>query len=214
MSIFQAKEWWSTTVGDGEEFDHNSICIANIDNDESRDDKIIVGSFEGKLRIYKPNRKKNNKYHPEDLIIEKNMSGPILQVSAGKFCKSVPGICLAILTNRALSLHQVESTNSFSKITDLTVHKLERNAFNFIHGYFLNEKKRTEQICAQSVDGALYFIDDESILFKIQLADYLVPGPMIYSSEVDYLIIANSNMELEAYSYQSMKAFTNNDLDQ
>ena len=95
----------------------------------------------------------------------------------------------------------------------MTVHKLERNAFNFIHGHFLNEKKRTEQICVQSIDGALYFIDDESILFKIQLFDYLVPGPMVYSPEVDYMIIANSNLEIEAYSYQSMKAFTNNDID-
>ena len=142
------------------------------------------------------------------------MGAPILQVSVGKFCKSVPGLCLAILTNRALTLHQVESTNAFSKITDLQNHKLERNAYNFIHGWFLNEKKRTEQICVQSVDGALYFIDDESILFKIQLADFLVPGPLVYSAEVDYVIIANSNMEIEAYSYQSMKAFTNNDLDQ
>jgi hypothetical protein len=66
----------------------------------------------------------------------------------------------------------------------------------------------------QSVDGALYFIDDESVLFKIQLAEFLVPGPLIYSPEVDYLIIANSNLEIEAYSYQSMKAFTNNDLEQ
>ena len=56
-------------------------------NDENKDDKIVVGSFEGKLRIFKPNRKKNNKYHVEDLIIEKNMGGPILQVGAGKFCK-------------------------------------------------------------------------------------------------------------------------------
>jgi hypothetical protein len=45
------------------------------------------------------------------------------------------------------------------------------------------------------------------------LADFLVPGPLVYSAEVDYVIIANSNMEIEAYSYQSMKAFTNNDLE-
>ena len=79
MSIFQAKEWWSTTVGENEEFDHNSICIANIDNDQTTfEDKIIIGSFEGKLRIFRPNRKKNNQYHVEDLIIEKNMGHPIL----------------------------------------------------------------------------------------------------------------------------------------
>jgi|TARA_B110001450_G_C17517196_1_gene438980 hypothetical protein len=65
----------------------------------------------------------------------------------------------------------------------------------------------------QSVDGALIFIDDESILFKIQLPDYLVPGPMLYSANAGSIIIANSNLEVECYNYQSMKAFTNNDID-
>jgi hypothetical protein len=88
-------------------------------------------------------------------------------VSAGHFSKSATWISLAVLSNRTLSLHYVESTSSFSKIVDLTCHKLERNAYNFIHGHFTNEKKCNEQICVQSVDGALYFIDDESILFKI-----------------------------------------------
>ena len=61
----------------------------NIDNDtNSKEDKIIIGSFEGKLRIFKPNRKKNNQYHVEDLIVEKNMGYPILQVSVGTFSKS------------------------------------------------------------------------------------------------------------------------------
>jgi len=91
MSIFQAKEWWSATVGESEEFDHNSICIANIDNDPSREDKIIVGSFEGKLRVYRPNRQGNNQYHVDDMIIEKNLNMPILQVIAGKFSKQVSG---------------------------------------------------------------------------------------------------------------------------
>jgi hypothetical protein len=47
-------------VGESEEFDHNSICIGNIDNRSPAEDKIITGSFEGKLRIYQPNRKRNN----------------------------------------------------------------------------------------------------------------------------------------------------------
>lgn len=57
MSIFQVKEWWTAKVGEDEEFDHNSICIGNIDNDrETGEDKIVIGSFQGKLRIYKPNQ--------------------------------------------------------------------------------------------------------------------------------------------------------------
>jgi len=98
-------------------------------------------------------------------------------------------------------------------MTELRVHKLERNAYNFIHGTFGREQGRSEQICVQSVDGALYFINDEHILFKIQLADYLVPGPMLYAQDIDSVVIANSNMEIECYNYHSMKAFTNNDLE-
>ena len=64
------------------------------------------------------------------------------------------------------------------------------------------------------MDGAIYFINDTSVLFKIQLADYLVPGPMVYSQELNSIIVSNSCMEIECYSYQSMKAFTNNDLEQ
>ena len=32
MSLFKAREWWSTRVGDGEEFDFGCLCVANIDN--------------------------------------------------------------------------------------------------------------------------------------------------------------------------------------
>jgi len=113
-----------------------------------------------------------------------------------------------------LSFHWIESTNSFSTMTDLNAHKLERNAFNFIHGHFGTDQGQCEQVCVQSVDGALYFISDELILFKIQLADYLVPGPMVYAPTTDCVIIANTNLEIESYNYQSMKAFTNNDIEE
>ena len=54
MSIFQIKEWWATSVGNKEEFDTRSICIGNVDNSNPAINKIVVGSFEGFLRIYKP----------------------------------------------------------------------------------------------------------------------------------------------------------------
>ena len=83
------KEWWTAKVGEDEEFDHNSVCIANIDNDkEKSDDKVVIGSFQGKLRIYKPNQQGNHEYHIEDLIIEKDMKYPILQVGYGRFKKN------------------------------------------------------------------------------------------------------------------------------
>lgn len=66
----------------------------------------------------------------------------------------------------------------------------------------------------QSIDGALYFFNDDDVLFKIQLPNFLVPGPMVYSKNIDSIIIANSNLEVESYNFNSMKASTNNDLEQ
>jgi hypothetical protein len=54
MSIFQNKEWWSTKVGENEEFDPNHLCVANINNSDKLDQVIIVGSYQGKIRVYSP----------------------------------------------------------------------------------------------------------------------------------------------------------------
>ena len=60
MSLFQLKEWWSTHISTSEEFDDRHLVITNIDNssEEKADkNKIVVGSFSGKLRIYSPHRR-------------------------------------------------------------------------------------------------------------------------------------------------------------
>ena len=33
MSVFKTRDWWSTTVGEAEEFGHGCLCVANIDNE-------------------------------------------------------------------------------------------------------------------------------------------------------------------------------------
>jgi len=32
MSLFKARDWWSTSVGEAEEFGPGCLCVANIDN--------------------------------------------------------------------------------------------------------------------------------------------------------------------------------------
>lgn len=54
MSLFKARDWWSITLGDKEEFDQGCLCLADIDNIGTGQDKIIVGSYMGYLRIFNP----------------------------------------------------------------------------------------------------------------------------------------------------------------
>jgi len=35
MSLFQVREWWSTTVGVAEEFDMGNMVVGNLDNEAS-----------------------------------------------------------------------------------------------------------------------------------------------------------------------------------
>ena len=75
MSIFQLEEWWATTVGSNEEFHNNSVCVGNVDNSCPPIDKIVVGSFEGILRIFSPQPRP---FRTEDVVIEKDLGSPIL----------------------------------------------------------------------------------------------------------------------------------------
>ena len=77
MSLFQVQEWWGTSVGSKEEFHTNSIDIGNVDNADQADNKIIVGSFEGILRIFTPQARE---FKTEDQLLERDMKAPILQL--------------------------------------------------------------------------------------------------------------------------------------
>lgn len=35
MSLFKARDWWSTCAGSEEDFDLGCLCVANIDNNSS-----------------------------------------------------------------------------------------------------------------------------------------------------------------------------------
>lgn len=77
-------------------------------------------------------------------------------------------------------------------------------------GKFGNGSKQI--ICVQSVDGALFFMEHDVLLFQIQLPDFLIPGPLIFASAIDSLVVSNSNLEIECYRYHSLQAGTNNNI--
>jgi Bardet-Biedl syndrome 9 protein len=78
MSLFKAREWWSTRLGNDEEFDLGCLCICNIDNEGEGDPKLCVGSFSGMLRVLYPRQRE---YQVDDLLLETDLGFPILQAS-------------------------------------------------------------------------------------------------------------------------------------
>ena len=103
MSVFQLEEWWSVKVSEEEEFDIGSLVIGNVDNSVPAVEKIVVGSLQGKLRIYSPTKPQ---FRVEDLIFEEILYDPILQISLGKFIPATENIGIAVLHPRSLAVYE------------------------------------------------------------------------------------------------------------
>ncbi|XP_072322955.1 protein PTHB1 isoform X2 [Scyliorhinus torazame] len=212
MSLFKARDWWATVVGEQEEFDQGCLCIADVDN--SGNDKIIVGSYKGILRIYSPQpAKPGAALHPEELILELQLQDPILQVEVGKFVSGTELLHLAVLHPRKLSVYAfsgtmgtVEHGNQY-QLKLMYEHNLQRTACNLTFGGFGGVKGR-DLICIQSMDGMLTFFEQESFAFGRFLPGCLLPGPLKYSSRTDSFITVSSSRQVENYKYQVLAVAT------
>ncbi|XP_071103490.1 protein PTHB1-like [Haliotis cracherodii] len=211
MSLFKIRDWWSTTVGEDEEFDQGCLCVANIDNSSDGIDKIILGSYNGILRIFNPSPTKSESgssgYKAEDVMLEHAFPNPILQVEAGKFSSGSENLTLAILHPRKISVLGVSAISgsvghgSHYQIQLLYEHSLQRTAFNFCFGPFGGVKGR-DFLCVQSMDGTVSIFEQESFAFSRFLPGALLPGPIKYMSRTDSFITVSSMRQVESYKYQ------------
>lgn len=212
MSLFQAREWWSTQAGQDEEFDAGCLCVANIDNEPSGTNKIITGSYQGTLRMYCPKQKE---YKIEDLILEKNMEAPILQIGAGRFVQGSRELCLALLHPMKLAVYMVSAVSSGGSVNYYSLaqayeHQLTRPAYNFCHGPFGQIRDR-DYICIQSLDGVFSFFEQDAFAFsRVISPSFLVPGPVCYMPKIDSFVVCSNAMCVEAYRYQVLAAAAEN----
>ncbi|XP_054847045.1 protein PTHB1 [Eublepharis macularius] len=208
MSLFKARDWWSTVVGNEEEFDQGCLCVANVDNSSNGQDKIIVGSYMGVLRIYNPHPvKPGDGMKAEELFLEVQLCEPVLQVEVGKFVSGTELLHLAVLHCKKLCVYAVSGTlgntehgNQY-QIKLMYEHNLQRTACNMTYGPFGGIKGR-DLICIQSMDGMLMLFEQESYSFGRFLPGFLLPGPLAYSSRTDSFITVSSCRQVESYKYE------------
>ena len=205
MSIFQTKEWWSTKVGQDEEFQPTHICIANIDNETPERPKLLVGSFSGYLRIYQPVRRE---FRIEDQLFEQGFGSPIIELQAGQFLLGDQNLYLALLFVKKIAIYSFVSNPKSGMASKLvSENALARNAYNMTIGRFGGTKK--DMICVQSCDGMLMVFEADKLSCMCQINDFVLPGPLVYYPVLDCFAIQNSNYEVEVYRYSSIGAIYN-----
>ncbi|XP_039592192.1 protein PTHB1 isoform X2 [Polypterus senegalus] len=217
MSLFKAREWWSATLGHDEEFDQGCLCIADIDNSGKGQDKIIVGSYMGFLRIFSPHPSKHGESMvPQDQMLEVQLKDSIIQIEVGKYVSGTELLHLAVLHPRKLAVFSVfgiagtvEHGNQY-QLRLVYEHNLQRTACNMVSGPFGGVKGR-DFICIQSMDGILMFFEQESYSFSRFLPGFLLPGPLSYNPRTDAFITVSSLRQVENYKYQTLAVATDVD---
>lgn len=167
MSLFSVREWWLATPGADEEFGSGCLAIGNLDNTADGALKVATGSFAGLLRIYNP---RDREYRVEDLMLEHQLSAPVIQLAAGQFLSDSNRVALAVLHPRSLTVYSLsavaasggaaDAAPSYFKLSQVYEHELERPACNLVHGAFGGSYGQ-HQLLVQSMDGQLTLIEQE-----------------------------------------------------
>uniref|UniRef100_A0AAX7U3L8 Bardet-Biedl syndrome 9 n=1 Tax=Astatotilapia calliptera TaxID=8154 RepID=A0AAX7U3L8_ASTCA len=223
MSLFKARDWWSATLGEGEEFDQGCLCVGDVDNSGTGHDKVVVGSYMGMLRIFSPHASKTIEGGQADAqLLEVQLQNAIIQVELGKFVSFVGyriiELCsellhLAVLHPRKLSVYSVSGTAGNVEHGDqyqlklVYEHNLQRTACNMTYGTFGGVTGH-HSLCIQSMDGMLMFFEQDSYSFGRFLPGFLLPGPLTYNPRTDSFLTVSSARELESYKYETLAVAT------
>ncbi|XDV41008.1 hypothetical protein PO909_009955 [Leuciscus waleckii] len=217
MSLFKARDWWASVLGEGEEFDQGCLCVGDVDNSGSGYDKIVVGSFMGMLRIFSPHPSKAQELSEADVqLLEVRFPEPVVQVELGKFVSCSELLHLAVLHPRKLSVYAVSGTAGNVEHGDqyqlrlVYEHNLQRTACNMTYGPFGGVTGH-HYICIQSMDGMLMFFEQESYGFGRFLPGFLLPGPLSYCVRTDSFITVSSSRQVECYRYETLAVATDAD---
>uniref|UniRef100_A0A8C9XVM8 Bardet-Biedl syndrome 9 n=1 Tax=Sander lucioperca TaxID=283035 RepID=A0A8C9XVM8_SANLU len=213
MSLFKARDWWSATLGEGEEFDQGCLCVGDVDNSGTEHDKVVVGSYMGMLRIFSPHANKTSEGAlVEALLLEVQLQNAIIQVEVGKFvCSEL--LHLAVLHPRKLSVFSVSGTAGNVEHGDqyqlklVYEHNLQRTACNMTYGTFGGVTGH-HSLCIQSMDGMLMFFEQDSYTFGRFLPGFLLPGPLVYNSRTDSFLTVSSARQLESYKFETLAVAT------
>ena len=209
MSIFESKEFWSTTVSKNkeEEFDRNSISTGILE--QSKKTCISVGSFSGNLHIYIPSFGDNT---PNTLKFSKKFEEPILQTEIGNYSRANNNIeQLAILLIHRLIVIKFRDFKPGNDSIEYE-HKLKRNGHNLIKARVGD--KNYDIIFVQSIDGAISIYEGENFINMVVLSEVIFPGQMGYLNQKDSLIISNTAYEIECYSFNSLATLKNDNASQ
>ncbi|KAG5496184.1 hypothetical protein JKF63_02485 [Porcisia hertigi] len=208
-SLFQLRDFWYTSFP-GEEFSTTAVALVDSDVD-AVDNKIIIGSFQGILRLLSPSASQGQ-MPPGDVLFEKKYDEPIVQLECGPFCPKrtpLPPHVLAVLFPRTLMFLEMtaqggganernaqsgdtsdaDATPQPSQLRDLDAfYTLTVQSTVHLQSTAYNfasgcfGNSDYRMICVQSMDGLLTILDYTGVLYRT----FLPPNQFLIPGPIRY----------------------------
>ena len=181
MSLFKLKDWWSTTLGHGEQFSGGGLAAGIIDN--SGKPRIVSGSLQGWLRVHNPLMPNRTQDSTKSLLLEVRLDAPIYQLKVGRahaiavLHPSKLRVCTcSARTNQGSSIETSHLELTTQYIHDFEVKNIGTHAFSMCLGSFGGSTDR-EMILVQHMDGHVTIYDYDVIsakfaYFELHRKDY------------------------------------------
>ena len=221
MTIFHIHEWWSGRAlgSHAEEFDPNACCVAKfpdfpngIDFDEFQPnsvpvaerltlascvDIIVTGSFDGVLRFFDPSDSDDK----PSLLVEHKLEMPIIAVESDSFLGDA-GVVLAVLQSGRLSFGKLRKDSfgiGFSVLKDIYF-AADDHPFNMIRVPTGSSFDYGTSVAVQTFQGRLHVIREGAKFMEGSFAKpFALPGPLVYHAASDSMITATWQFQVQSY---------------
>ncbi|XP_065337679.1 protein PTHB1 isoform X3 [Cloeon dipterum] len=222
MSLFRCQTAWNQNFGDGEDqCGQNCLIVCSDLTNGSNQEIIIVGSYLGMLRIFRPSIGASGTSQPSDLILEKQLGYPALALASAILRSGMRNQQLAVMSTQCVAVFNIiiSLSNSDLAVTCKLEFCFERPVseslgvcWQIIVGKFGGGDEARSGLSSIGIvtsGGALVIFEREArepLVIKLFSAESspLLGSTVAYSSMRDSFIVVSPSWEMQIHKYSSL----------
>ncbi|XP_059486399.1 protein PTHB1 [Neocloeon triangulifer] len=222
MSLFRCRLAWSQSLGDGDDqCGQNCLIVTSDLTNDSNQELLVVGSYAGMLRVFRPSLSPAGASQPSDLILEKQLGYPILALSNAILRSGMKNHQLAVMSTQCVAVFNIVIAFSNSDLAascklefcfERPISESLGTCWQLVVGKFGGgdeSKSGLASIGIVTSGGALAVFERESrepLIVKLFSPDStpLLGSTVAYSSMRDSFIIVSASWEMQMHKYSSL----------
>ncbi|CDW55770.1 PHTB1 C and PHTB1 N domain containing protein [Trichuris trichiura] len=171
-------------------------------------DVLLVGADDGTLYAFDPSQTmgKGSQSTADDLVLQKRLLHPVLQLLAGRFKSSSTELQIAVLHPRSIAVYAVTARGDkfADEYRDMNLELLYERILSHSAHSFISGPLGDDERSYLSLDGVVYLFEQEINTYSHYLPSFLLPGPICYSKIMGNFVTFNSAWQVQSFKYDRL----------